>query len=214
MKSLVIVGAGGHGAVVADAAACAATWSRITFYDDLWPSLQDTTGYPVAGTIAALRHRVADGWPPGLQLLFAIGDNRIRMALTQEFLGLGADLATIVHPAAVISRSSAIGPGTVVCARAVVNPRSRVGIACIVNTGAVVEHDVDIGYGTHIGPAAALAGDVRVGSLVTIGIGACVIPGMKIGDGAIVGAGASVVRDVEPGSTVVGTPARRIEACR
>ena len=214
MKSLVIVGAGGHGAVVADTAACAAAWSHITFYDDLWPSLLDNTGYPVVGTIAALRDRFASDSPSGLELLFAIGDNQVRMALTQEFLGLGAALATIVHPAAVVSRSSTIGPGTVVCARAVVNPRSRVGVACIVNTGAVVEHDVDIGDGTHIGPAAALAGEVRVGSLVTIGVGACVIPGMKIGDGAIVGAGAAVVRDVEPGSTVVGTPARRIEACR
>ena len=200
--------------MVADAAACAAAWSEITFYDDRWPSVQDNIGYPVAGTIAALRHEVAGGWPPGLQVVVAVGDNRTRMALAQEFLGLGATLATIVHPAAVVSHSSTIGPGTVLFARAVVNPRSRVGVACIVNTAAVVEHDVDIGDGTHICPAAALAGGVMLGRLVTIGIGACVSPGIKIGDCAIVGAGATVVRDVEPGSTVVGNPARRIEVCR
>jgi sugar O-acyltransferase (sialic acid O-acetyltransferase NeuD family) len=214
LKSLVIIGAGGHGSAVADAAACAAGWSEITFYDDRWPGLRDNTGHPVAGPVAALRSRVSGGWPPNLQLIIAIGDNRARMALTQEFLALGATLATVVHPTAVISRSSTIGPGTVICARAVINPRSRVGVSCIINTGAVIEHDVAIADGTHICPAAALAGQVTVESLVTIGIGACVIPGTKIGRGAIVGAGAAVICDVEPGSTVVGTPARKIEACR
>lgn len=42
----------------------------------------------------------------------------------------------------------------------------------------------------------------------TIGSGATVLGGVRIGAGATVGAGAVVTRDVEPGTTVVGNPAR------
>jgi UDP-2-acetamido-3-amino-2,3-dideoxy-glucuronate N-acetyltransferase len=42
----------------------------------------------------------------------------------------------------------------------------------------------------------------------SIGSGAIVLGGIRIGSGAIVGAGAVVTKDVEPGSIVVGKPAR------
>jgi UDP-2-acetamido-3-amino-2,3-dideoxy-glucuronate N-acetyltransferase len=44
----------------------------------------------------------------------------------------------------------------------------------------------------------------------SIGSGAIVLGGVRIGAGALVGAGAVVTRDVDPGSTVVGSPARAI----
>jgi acetyltransferase-like isoleucine patch superfamily enzyme len=45
-----------------------------------------------------------------------------------------------------------------------------------------------------------------------IGIGAVVLKGVRIGAGARVEAGAVVTRDVPPGATVVGNPAREVEA--
>ena len=47
---------------------------------------------------------------------------------------------------------------------------------------------------------------------VTIGAGAKVLGGITVGSGAIVGANAVVTRDVLPGQTVVGNPARPLEA--
>jgi acetyltransferase-like isoleucine patch superfamily enzyme len=44
----------------------------------------------------------------------------------------------------------------------------------------------------------------------SIGSGAIVLGGVRIGAGALVGAGAVVTRDVDPGATVVGSPARAI----
>jgi UDP-2-acetamido-3-amino-2,3-dideoxy-glucuronate N-acetyltransferase len=44
----------------------------------------------------------------------------------------------------------------------------------------------------------------------SLGSGAVILGGLRIGEGALVGAGAVVTRDVEPGETVVGSPARPI----
>lgn len=210
MSKLVIFGAGGHGVVVADAARCAGRWSEVYFYDDRWPGLNVADGLPVIGDAVALRQQVARGWPAQQQLVVAIGDNALRLALSQEFLQCGVALATVVHPTAVVSQSVRLAPGSVVFARAVINPRSTVGMACIINTGAIVEHDAQIARGSHLCPGAALAGNVTVDELVTIGIGSCVVQGRRIGDRATIGAGSVVIRDVEAGAKVAGNPAKKI----
>jgi acetyltransferase-like isoleucine patch superfamily enzyme len=46
---------------------------------------------------------------------------------------------------------------------------------------------------------------------VVVGLGAMLLPGVRIGERAFVGAGAVVTKDVEPGVTVMGVPARRVE---
>lgn len=51
-----------------------------------------------------------------------------------------------------------------------------------------------------------------IGDGVLVGAGARVLGALTVGDRAIVGANAVVVRDVEPDTTVVGVPARRIAA--
>ncbi len=45
----------------------------------------------------------------------------------------------------------------------------------------------------------------------SIGSGAIILGGLRIGAGSVVGAGAVVTRDVEPGTTVVGNPARVLQ---
>ena len=210
MKPLVIVGAGGHGAVVAEAALSAGAWSSISFHDDRWPQLTRCAGFAVVGDLPALRQRLQSSGPAAFQVVVAIGANAARLALTREFLAQGVKLATVVHPTAVLSRSCTLGAGTMVIAGAIVNARSVIGIGCIINTGAIIDHDTEVCAGTHICPRVALAGQVRVGELVTIGIGACVVQGRRIGDRAVVGAGTTVIHDVDADSTVVGNPAREI----
>ena len=210
MKSLLIIGAGGHGSVVADAARCTGEWSQIEFFDERWPTLLEHAGHRVAGDLHQLRSRAASVWPGDVELVVAIGDNSKRLALTREFVAGGAHLATVVHPSAVVSASAEIGAGTVVFARAVVNPGCVIGVACIVNTGALVDHDVRLAEGVHVCPGVALAGNVTIGAGAWIGIGSCVMQGVKIGERATVGAGSVVIRDVAPAITVAGNPARKI----
>lgn len=209
VKELWIVGAGGHGVVVADAAQASGRWSAIGFFDDRWPATASVGAWPVRGTVATLRDRIAGR--DDVHVVVAIGDNRRRLELGRELAGAGARLATVIHPFTAISASAEIGPGTVVMAGAVVNPRARVGEAVILNTRTSVDHDCVVGDGVHLCPGSTLAGNVTVRERAWVGIGSSVIQGVTIGAASLVGAGSAVIRDVCEGTTVAGCPAREIQ---
>ena len=206
MSRLVIIGAGGHGKVVADAAVITGKWSDIVFLDAAWPDRQECLGRPIVGSDTQLKDVVACSDA----VVVAISDGRRRLALCDEVASLNLPLATVVHPSAVISPYARIEPGTVVLARAVINPDAVVGQAAIVNTGALVEHDCVVAAGAHICPGVSLAGGASVGSRSWLGIGSAVRQGIKIGADVTVGAGSVVVKDLPDGVTAFGVPAKII----
>ncbi|VVS94878.1 acetyltransferase [Desulfoluna spongiiphila] len=205
MKRLAILGASGHGKVVADAAESAG-WSDIVFFDDKWPELTLNGRWPVIGDSASLlsEHSAFDG------VVVAIGLNCIRLNKLGLLLSCGARLVSVVHPGATVSSYAVVGLGTVIMAGAVVNVDSRLGMGCIVNTCASVDHDCFLADGVHICPGAHLAGGVTVGQCSWVGIGASVRQYIRIGAGVVVGAGAAVVNEVSDQCTVAGIPARAL----
>jgi len=202
-KSLAILGAGGHGKVIADAALLGGC-QTLVFFDDAWPDKQDNGDWPVVGDWTALLegHRDYEG------VIVAIGANDVRMAKQNALREAGVPVATVIHPLAAVSPFARLGAGSVAFAGAVVNPYAYAGEGVIINSGAVVEHDCRLGEGVHISPRACLGGGVTVEEGAWVGIGAVVKQGVTVGRGAIVGAGAAVVSDVPPGATVMGVPAR------
>lgn len=208
MSALLIVGAGGHGRVIADTALRTGRWSEIAWADDLADRTVPVLGFPVVGTrhdLSALRSRFDAA-------VVAIGDNRWRVAVTMELQALGYECPVIVAPEAVVSTHSVLGPGTVVLANAIVGVGAHTGCACILNHACTVDHDCMLGDGVHVCPGANLAGNVEIRDRAWIGIGAAVIQGVKIGMDAVIGAGAAVIRDVASGTTVVGVPAAPLGA--
>lgn len=200
---LAILGASGHGKVIADAAEQLG-WQSVTFFDDAWPELEENGPWTVKGDTKAL----ATGSSAFDGVVVGIGSNQIRAEKHSELARAGANLVSIVHPSAVISPHASVGAGTVVFANAVVNPCAVVGAGVIVNTGAVVEHDCVIGDFAHISPNAVLAGGVILGQRVWVGACASVRQLIAVGQTSVVGMGAVVTKDVEAGVTVVGNPAR------
>jgi sugar O-acyltransferase (sialic acid O-acetyltransferase NeuD family) len=205
MKRLAILGASGHGKVVADTAdSCG--WKVIEFFDDAWPQVTSIGIWPVVGTTQDLLRRVKEFEG----VLVAIGNNKVRRSKIDELKASGAHLPVLIHPSSTISRFASIGSGTVVFASAVVNADATVGEGAILNTGSSVDHDCVLGVCVHISPGARLAGAVRVGDGSWVGIGACVRQMLNIGSNVMVGAGAAVICDISDNMTVAGVPARAI----
>ncbi|PKM19393.1 transferase hexapeptide (six repeat-containing protein) [Rheinheimera pacifica] len=207
MKTLAIIGASGHGKVVADAARSCCLWKDIVFYDDAWPAKTRNGNSDIVGNTQSLLD--LDDRP---DIIVAIGNNKVRLAKQQQLIAVGFTAATVVHPRAVVSVAAVIGSGSVVMAGAVVNADAVVGVASIVNSNAVVEHDCVLGDAVHISPGACLAGGVIVGEFSWIGIGASAIQLKRIGKNVKVGAGAAVVNDLPDGVTAVGVPAKIIKS--
>lgn len=208
-RALVILGAGGHAAVVAESATRAG-WRIVGVASRDKPQAAG----PFAGAAwlgdpdaAETRARIAALVASGAALHAAVGDAAARERWFMAFGGPAA-FASVADPTAVVSASARIGRGAFLSTHAVVHARAEIGVGVIVNTSAVVEHDSAVGDFAHVSPGAILCGAVRVGRATQIGAGAVVIPNRSIGDGATVGAGAVVTRDVDGGATAVGVPAR------
>lgn len=208
MKSekLSIVGASGHGKVVAEIAQ-ALGYAEIHFYDDRAWELEARFPYPVKGTVAQLFEQT--DWRGSV--FVAIGKNAIRKQLYTKLARAGFRFATLIHPAAIISVSASIGKGTVAMPGVIVNASTVIGVGCILNTGCTVDHDCTLGDFVHISPGTHLAGNVIVGGESWLGIGSSVIQGVSIAERTQTGANTAVVSDIETGGLYVGSPAKRIK---
>lgn len=208
----VIWGAGGHGKVVADI-------------------LRDQSGEEVSVAYVD-RARVGEIAEPGgsrvqwhqdeffeaceagrvtSALILAVGNNELRTQVFRRLSGC-VGMPTVVHSSACVSPHASLDDATHVCPRVVIHPAAQIGAAVILNTGCIVEHDCVINDGAHISPGAVLAGGVSIGERSWVGAGAVVINNVTVGKNSIIGAGAVVIRDVPDGVTVVGNPARVIDA--
>jgi acetyltransferase EpsM len=104
-----------------------------------------------------------------------------------------------------------IGTSTTVANFVFVGPGVEIGNYVKLNTRSSIHHDCKIDDFSVVSPSATLCGNVKVGKGVLIGAGATILPGLTLGEFATIGAGAVVTRDVEPYSTYVGVPARKIK---
>ena len=200
---LIIIGASGHGKVVADAAEKIGRYNEILFLDDA--NKTECAGYPVVGTVSD-----AGRYYNEAEFVVAIGNACIREKIQEKLFYERAHLATLIHPSAVVGKEVIIGAGTLLLAGSIVNAGSKIGRGCIINTGASVDHDCVVGDYTHISVGSHLAGAVQVGKRTWIGIGAVVSNNLSICDDCIIGAGAVVIQNIRDKGTYVGVPAKEI----
>lgn len=202
-KRLLIIGAGGHGKVVADCAEMTNRFSEIAFLDSGFPAVKKVCDWSVIGDGKDLSiHTDPETW-----FFVAIGDNHARARLISQLLATSGKLVTLIHPSAVISRYVEIGEGTLVCAQVVINVASKIGAGCIINTAASIDHDCQIEDHVHLAPGTRLAGRIRIGEGTFVGIGSAITPGIVLGKHCIIGAGSTLLDDFPDHSVAVGTPA-------
>ncbi len=208
---VLLIGAGGHGQVVADILRSNPVSSHevVGFLDDE-PATRERDGVAdvVLGPIEA-RGRV-----PHDAVIVCVGDNVARKRIFLALEADGAQFATAVHRAVVLAPDVAVGTGTMICAGVVVNVGTRIGRNAIVNTSCSIDHHCVIEDHVHVAPGVRLGGNVTIGEGTLVGIGATVLPGVKVGARAVVGGGSVVVRDVPSGITIAGNPATAIVSRR
>jgi sugar O-acyltransferase (sialic acid O-acetyltransferase NeuD family) len=201
-SQLVILGAGGHGRVVADAALAQGRWSAVLATDR---DPQRCQGQLLPGVPAVPLAQVQ-----GMQCAVHVAIGSPQSRESEVAAMSGRELATVIHPRATVSPHAAVGAGCFIAAQAVVAPGAELGVSVIVNHGAVVDHDVRVGDFTHVAPLAALGGGARIGRHVLVGAGARVLPGMSVADGVTLGAGAVVHESIAAAGVYAGVPARRV----
>lgn len=198
IKKLIIIGASGHGKVVADIARLNC-YQEIAFLDDN-PAVKECEGFPVLGPSGMLNELDGD-------VFVAIGNCDIRKRVMER--SPLRSYPVLIHPGAIVASDVRIGCGSVVMAGAVINPGTKIGKGCIVNTMASVDHDCIVEDYSHIAVGAHLCGNVNIGHNTWIGAGATIINNKCVCCDSIVGAGAVVVKTINDPGTYVGVPAVR-----
>jgi sugar O-acyltransferase (sialic acid O-acetyltransferase NeuD family) len=207
---ILIIGAGGHATVVADALLSAG--EQVLGFTDTGTARYERTrcGLRVLGD-----DHVLDAHTPDKLVLAnglgGVGSVAARLTMQQALQARGWRFVNVRHPTAVVSRFARVHDGAQLFAASVVQAGAEVGEGCIVNTAAVVEHDVTLGAWVHVAPRALLCGDVAIGARSHIGAGAVVRQGIRLGEETVVGAGAVVVRDFAGGGLLIGIPAHLVE---
>ncbi len=202
-KQVIVIGASGHGKVVADIVRRSGD-TLLGFLDDNEMLPTEVAGISVLGKVEDYAKY------PEASFVIGIGNSFVREKIARQLRDV--HWYTAIHPSAVISAlDTQIGVGSVVMANAVVNPSSHIGEHCIINTSAVVEHDNHVENFAHISVGAKLGGTVSVGAHTWVGIGSTIINNITICGHCTIGAGAVVIHDIKESGTYVGVPARKIK---
>ena len=203
MKDLIIIGAGGHGRVVADIAQKLGFYKTISFLDD--GEAKETMALPILGKTLDVEKYIDTA-----DIFVAIGNSKVRADFIEQLLAKGANVPILIHPSAMVGACVEIEVGTAIMAGAVINPCSKIGKGVILNTCSSVDHDCEVGDFCHIAVGVHIAGTVCLGKNVCLGAGVTVKNNVNICSDCIIGAGAVVVKDIKEKGTYIGVPAKKI----
>ena len=200
MKSLLLVGGGGHCHSCIDVIE-ATGMHYIEGVVQPKASSELVLGYPVIGSDDDLP-QLLNSYKSALITVGQIKNPATRIRLFNLLKHLGAELPAVISPKAYCSKHSVMGEGSIIMHGAIVNAGARIGNNCIVNSQALVEHEVEIGDHCHISTGARVNGNVTIGEGSFVGSGAVIKEGIKVGENVIIGASQVVLRDVPSGTVV------------
>jgi len=164
-------------------------------------------GVEVKGPLSEAHH-----YPDDTMFVLAINNSRRRIQRMNivHRLGLSSDrFPPLIHPTAVIDRSTKIGYGTQIYQFCTTAHNVCFGEFCMISPYSLLALDCTIGNGVLMGARVTVLGNVKIGACSFIGSGSLLMEGTIIGPAAFVGAGSVVLQDVLPGHFTMGNPARQ-----
>ena len=208
-KELFIYGAGGLGKEILSLIKTLNDWTPVGFIDDGISKGTEVGGLKVLGGKDFLFSLSKE-----THLILAIGDPQMKSAVVKSIKDKGFVYPVLIHPSAILQDKDSIllGEGSIITAGCVLTTNIRICNHVLINLNTTIGHDVHIGNFCSIMPGVNVAGEVILGDCVLVGSGANILNRMVVSDRSKVGMGAVVIHPVEPGTTVVGVPAKRVHA--
>jgi sugar O-acyltransferase (sialic acid O-acetyltransferase NeuD family) len=143
----------------------------------------------------------------------AVDDNRVRKALVKMLNEVRKmQPVNAIHRDARLALSASIGHGNLLDAGSQMGAGSELGSHCVVHPNVVIGAEAKIGDFVQIGASSTINTGVVIEDEAFIGSGVIIVSGVTIGKGARVGAGSVVISPVQPGETVFGNPATKVNA--
>lgn len=168
MKSILLIGAGGHCKSCIDVIEQIGEWQIAGIVDRKNSGVTDVLGYPVISCdddLAELKKQ----YDYAFVAVGQIHSAELKIKLFNQLKVLGFKQPSLVSPLAYISKHAKIGEGTIVMHYAMVNAAARVGDNCVINTRALIEHESVVENHCHISTGATINGGVIVNEQSFIG---------------------------------------------
>lgn len=209
MKQLIIVGAGGMGRTMFDMAR--ESWGYKTefiikgFIDDNVKALDCFKGYPpIMGTIS-------DYLPCENDVFICSIGGIFRAKCISEIIARGGEFIPLIHKTVRIGSNVVMGKGNMVGAFTTIAADACLGNYNFIQSLTIIGHDVKIGNWNRIDSQVMMVGATTIGDRNMIHTGAMINHNVHIGDDCIIGACSFVTMDVDSGSTLFTSPARRLK---
>jgi len=208
MKKLIVYGAGEFGSLIANVLSYHDDLEIVAYGDDdPQKSADHIDGTPVFGQEDLLDFAKQNNIKLAIT---AIGNNTIRAEKFNLLKNTGFQMISIVHPQALIDTKVSYGDNVIIEMGTAIHTNSKIGNNVFLGGEALIGHHNIIGDHVLVGGNVSFGGSVVVEDYVSLGVGASIKPGIRLGEGSVIGVGAAVIKDVEPGTTVVGVPAKPI----
>ena len=205
MKSLILLGGGGHCKSVIDAAESAG-YQILGILDVPEEVGKEVLSAKIIGTDDDIPAYVDKA-----EFVITVGfikNPSIRIKLYNKVKAAGGKLATVVASTAYVSKYAEIGEGTVVMHHAFVNAGAKVGCNVILNTFSNIEHDAVIGNHCHISTGVMVNGEVHIGNNVFVGSQSVIHNCKTITDDVIIAAGTVVSKNLIKPGIYAGNPVK------
>jgi len=209
-NDIIVIGLGGHARfVIATLLKSHISIKGLISVESEYDDKEKILNMEIIGSLSDLSLLFDDGFK---NIFLAIGDNKLREKLFNQYLKCGFLFPTLVHPESSIDSSAVIGIGNIIGPRAVIGANVNIGNNNIINTSSVIEHESVINNNSHIAPGSVICGRVKIGNQVLVGANSTLIENIIIADNTIIGAGSTVVKSIEhKNGTFVGSPAKIIK---
>ncbi len=204
-----IYGTGGAGKEIYELVTCneilRQEWEEIIFIDDT----------KEAGTFWGCRmlpfsELVHAFSPEQMKVVIGNGEPKYRKMLAERVRGQGYSLATLIHPAALVSSKAVIGEGVIVQDYVDIVAEAHIRDNVCINGHTIIGHNADIGENSQICSHVIVAGGARIGECAFVGASSAVRDEVVVGENVIISMGAMVMKDVRDHKVVMGNPAREI----